>query len=448
MHDKQLEQPLPSSPESERAVLGSILLDNSVLAEAQRLLLPEDFYSLAHRHVFTAMLLLDADSIEITTVLLAERLRAAETLDAVGGYSFIAELMHGLPHSRSIARYADLIREYSRKRWLLRFGQSVSFKAFDAEERASEIVAWADDRLFSSRERWESGVSKGARSGNEMLDVQAARYRQFHRNISDAIPTGFAELDNNLTGRGLSRKRLTLLAARPSVGKTALALDIAANAAGAGHHVLFFSLEMSAEMMLDRLVSVASRVPRWHIQAGIADHAYKRIASALPDVCDLPITFDDSSRRITDIRRTVRERARRAETRPGLVIVDYLQLVEAEGKHGTRNDAVGSVSRALKGIAMEFDVPILVLAQLNREVARQGREPELHDLRDSGEVEQDADAVLFLFGDKPEEGATYREVTLKCGKQRDGKLFREQMQFNGELVTYRSIIASMEFEAA
>ncbi len=437
MRNEQLfEHPLPHSPDAERAVLGAVLINPDLIAQARAMLTPADFYVRAHALVFAALTELDETGTEMGTVLVAERLRASGDLAAVGGKSFVSDLTYGVPFIRNVKHYADAILESSYQRELAKLGAAITSRAQD--EPAPEVVEWAVERLFSAQARRTVGARHGVRDAAEMLDPQTARYRQFSRDVSDSISTGFPAIDSNLTGCGFARKRLTLIAARPSGGKTALALDIVANAAGAGHRALMFSLEMSGEMLLDRLVSVASAVPRCKIQAGIAKHDYQSLVSALPTVCDLPIMFDDSSRSIAEIRRVVKERARRAETRPDFVVVDYLQLVEVEGRRGTRNDEVGAVSRALKGLAMEFDVPVLALSQLSRDCERQDREPELRDLRDSGEVEQDADTVLLMFGDKPEEGMSYREITVKCAKQRDGKLFREKMPFNGELVTFRT----------
>ncbi|MFL6210998.1 MAG: replicative DNA helicase [Pyrinomonadaceae bacterium] len=434
-----LEQPLPHSADAERAILGAVILDNPLLAPVAALLTPEDFYVRAYRLVLVAMLTLADIGSAINPLLLGEELKRQEQLEQVGGVAFISELTYGLPRFANLAPYIKAVRDKSLLRVLLHFANHVTSSALEADAVGADILTWIDEHAQAARAEYLGDSRQGIRTAADMLPVLQTRYEQFLRHVSDAVPTGFSDLDANLTGQGLGRGRLIPLAARPSLGKTTLGLDIVANAAAMGRRVLCFSLEMATEHLMDRLVAVEADVPRWKIQAGMSERDYRMALAALPDLCRLPVAFDDYSRAVADVRRVVREHARHHETAPDLVFVDYLQLVAAEGRRATRNDEVGSVSRALKGLAMECNVPVLAACQLSRDCERHNREPELYDLRDSGETEQDADVVLLLFGDKAAEGQTFRNVTVKCAKQRDGKLFRVEMPFNGELITFRSL---------
>lgn len=437
MDDRLLERPLPHSSDAERAVLGSVMLNPALAAQAGLLLAPADFYLRAHQFVFRALLELAERGAEIDPLLLAEELRREGVLEQAGGMAFVSELTYGLPLSANIASYAHLIREHALSRQLIRVSNKIMTDALEGDEEARVTLAHAEEMLTTlSAAHADLDVCRPL-SIAERRDAQARRHELHFRGVSDAVATGFHELDARLTGGGLRPKQFVILAARPSVGKSSLALDIAANVAASDKSVLLFSLEMGAEQLIERLEAYTANIERWKIRPGIYESDYRRLTTALDEVSRLPVWVDDTSRTVSAIRRHARELSRRPETRPALIVVDYLQLVDSEQRRGSRNDDVGAVSRALKGLAMELEVPVLALSQLSRDCEKQGREPELSDLRDSGELEQDADTVLFLFGNKPEEGATFYERTLKCAKQREGGLFRVDLLFNGSLVTFR-----------
>jgi replicative DNA helicase len=416
---------LPNAEESERNVLGAILMEPHRLDTLKEELSPERFSLPSHKKIYAAMLDLRYRNEPITSTAINAIVKDVPVTQ-------IANLSYG---ATFIGLKEDVARivSASRKKWILGLASQVEARVSEGEQTEDEILSFLAERVDLARTKLPHKAK--IRSLAEMIDDQAERYRRWHKGISDALPTGFDVIDNRLLGGGLVRSGLYILAARPSMGKTALCLDIAANVAQENKRVHIVSREMPAESLFDRLHSANAGIARWKLRPGIYQTEYNRLVTTLPKVCELPIILDNASLTVSDIRSAFRELERKHQ-RPDMVVVDYVQLVEAQGR--SRNDEVGSVTRGLKGLAMEFQIPVLALSQLSRECEKQRREPEMSDLRDSGEIEQDADAVFILFGEKPEEGAKIFSRWFKCAKQRDGELFREEMTFNGELVTFRS----------
>lgn len=423
---------LPNSPESERVILGAILVDPTLLPAIKSLVAPERFYSANHKKIYSVILSLHEQDSRIDTTLVGNELKRRGELEQVGGTAELMKMMHGVPAFIPRAHISEVVRA-ARKRWIIQFAERLETRAVNGDDTEDELLEYAASQIDSARTKLPHQAK--VRFLSEMIDSQAERYRLWHKGISNALPTGFSLIDDKLLGCGFVPSGLYILAARPSMGKTALCLDIAANIAQEGKTVHIVSREMPAESLLDRLHAANVGIARWKLRAGIYQGEYNKLIQTLPQVCELPIALDNLSLTVSDIRANFREMERKHQ-RPDLLVVDYIQLVEGAGR--TRNDEVGSITRALKGIAMEFQIPVLALSQLSRDCEKQRREPELSDLRDSGEIEQDADAVFFLFGEKPEESAKIFSRWFKCAKQRDGELFRAEMTFNGELVTFRS----------
>lgn len=418
----------PHNAESEAIIVGAIVNDPSVLPNIKQQLGVETFFVSHCRKAYAAMIdLFEADE-PISPVLVAQMAGIPVTV--------LMEMARGVP-SMNLKPYIDRVIAASRRRWILYLVENARQAAQEGDETEDEILSTLAARIDQARAALPARRNV-ARLMSEMVDDQAERYRRWHQGISNALPTGFTDIDEKLLGGGLVKSGLYILAARPSMGKTSMALDIAANIARENKIVHFVSREMPSESLFDRLHSAASGVARWKLRPGIFQSDYQRLIHTLAQVGDLPIVLDNASLTVSDIRSTVRD-LQRKQTKPDMVIVDYIQLLVSEGKRGSRNDEVGSTTRDLKGLAMEFDVPVLALSQLSRDCEKNHREPETFDLRDSGEIEQHADAIMFLFGDKPEEGARLFERTFKVAKQRDGELFRRQLMFNGELVTFRSL---------
>jgi replicative DNA helicase len=423
---KEFNEPLPHSDESERNVLGAIIIDPSLIESLRTELSPDRFFSPTHQKIFATMLDLRERDEDISPVAIHTILKAEAPI------SLLTNLTVGAT-SAGIKQDVTRIVSMARRRWIARLADRLYSRVMEGDETEDRILAYAANQIDSARIKLPHQAR--VRFLSEMVDSQAERYQLWHKGISNALPTGFDLIDNKLLGGGLVPSGLYVLAARPSMGKTALCLDIAANIAQEGKTVHIVSREMPAESLFDRLHAANVGIARWKLRAGIYQSEYLKLIATLPNLGELPIALDNLSLTASDIRANFRELERK-HRRPDLLIVDYIQLVEAQGR--SRNDEVGSVTRALKGIAMEFQIPVLALSQLSRDCEKQRREPELSDLRDSGEIEQDADAAFFLFGEKPEESASIFSRWFKCAKQRDGELFRAEMTFNGELVTFRS----------
>lgn len=421
---------LPNNTESEIILIGRIFLDPSLLPQVKKELAPERMYSHSHKKIYAAMLDLYERNEPITPTAVYGLLK-----DPTITVAYLTDFTrpNNAPGFVPLAPEISRIVSSARKRAVAKFAELLKEKALEGFESEDELIAYASTWIENAKTKLpHSNVSQTL---SQMVDDQAERYRRWHKGISDAIPTGFDLIDNHLMGGGLVRSGLYVLAARPSMGKTSLALDIAANIAQTGKVVHIVSREMPAPSLFDRLHAAHAGVARWKLRKGIYQKEYNRLLETIERVARIPIIIDNASLSVSDIRSDVREWERK-HMRPDVLIVDYIQMLEGKGR--SRNDEVGSVTRALKGLAMEFQIPVLGLSQLTRDNDRQKREPELSDLRDSGEIEQDADAVFFLFGDKPEEGAKIYSRWFKCSKQRDGELFRVEMTFNGELVTFRS----------
>lgn len=423
---------IPNNTESEIIVLGRIFLEPSLLPEVKQELSPDRLYSQMHRKIYSAMLDLYEQNKPITPTEVHALLH-----DPSITISYMASLLdpRNCPTFVPLGPEIKRIVSSARKRAVAKFAESLRDRALEGMETEDELITFASNWIEGAKTKLPN-VNK-SQSLAQMVDDQAGRYRNWHKGISDAIPTGFESIDNHLMGGGMVRSGLYVLAARPSMGKSSLALDIAANVALGGKVVHIVSREMPAASLFDRLHAAQVGIARWKLRKGIYEREYNRLLETLEHISRAPIVIDNASLTVADVRSDLREWERR-QMRPELLIVDYIQMLKGQGR--SRNDEVGSVTRDLKALAMEYQMPVLGLSQLTRENEKQKREPELADLRDSGEIEQDADAVFFLFGERQEEGAKIYSRWFKCAKQRDGELFRVEMTFNGELVTFRSFV--------
>jgi len=417
-----LERPLPHNLGAERGVLGAILLDNHALNTAIEMLRAEDFFLEQHRRVYNRMIALGERQRAIDLVTLADELERAGELDAAGGAAYLAQLIDGVPRVAHIEHYAHIVKEKALLRSLIHTSEAIQQQALEAEEGAEDILDRAETLIFQlAEDRIRSGligVKELVRESYERLERMLSEGRQI-----TGIPTGYQQLDQ-LTS-GLQPSELIILAARPSMGKTALALNVAENIAMTERQPLaIFSLEMSKEALLMRLLASHARLDMHRFRTGhLGQEEGRRMTAALGELAEAPIWIDDSgSASVTEIG----AKARRLKKDKGLslVIVDYLQLISGRGRFGNRNEEVSSISRALKGLAKELKVPVLVLSQLTRAPEREERRPQLSDLRESGAIEQDADVVVFINRpnfyrtELPEEER--RKSELIIAKQRNG----------------------------
>jgi replicative DNA helicase len=420
--DTTLEKPLPNNLDAERSVLGAILLDNHALNPAIEHLRPEDFFLDQHRRVFTQMIALGESQQAIDLVTLTEEMHRKGDLEASGGAPYLASLADGMPKVSNIEHYARIVKEKAMLRNLIHATHNIQQRAFEGEDGADTILDNAESSIFALA---EDRVKAGLVPIKEIVRDNFERLEKIFREGKSitGIATGYTELDK-LTS-GLQSSELLILAARPSQGKTALALNLMENIAiRGGHPVAMFSLEMSKESLLQRLVASVAQIDAHKFRTGhLSKEDWRRMTESLGTISAAPLWLDDAgSISVLEIG----AKARRLKRDKGLsmLIVDYLQLITGRGRFGNRQEEVSSISRALKGLAKELQIPVLVLSQLSRAPERDERGPQLSDLRESGAIEQDADVVMFIYrphffkaGATPEER---EETELRIAKQRNG----------------------------
>lgn len=391
-----LDRQPPRSLEAEQAVIGSLLLLPEACDEVALLVRPDDFYDDAHRAIFTQMMALHDGGRQVDPVLLAQRLRDTGQYELVGGAAYLLELSQAVATAAHAEYYARIVRDKSVLRSLIHAGTDIIQEAYEPASDARETLARAEQRVFGILD------TKGdtqVRTVREVLHESLARIdaRMQHQHACGGLETGFLDLDE-LTG-GLHNSELVILAARPSMGKTALALNIAEHVAidGGQKPVLVVSLEMSALELGDRLLCSRAHVNGHRLRNGqISAEDSQRLVQTAADISRAPLFIDDSpSRNMTEISATARRLKRQNDL--ALIVIDYLQLIEPDNPRDPRQEQVARISRRLKGLARELHVPVLCLAQLNRQVeSTRDNRPQLSHLRESGAIEQDADVVAFV----------------------------------------------------
>ena len=417
----------PANLEAERAVLGSILLKPDVLDEVIMILRTEDFYDDAHASLFNQMKNMHDAGRKIDVTLLIDALKRAQQFDKMGGESFLAEIANSVATAAHASYYANIVWRDSTSRSLIDASTDILRDAYDSSSETSELLGQAEQRIFSIMDRrGGNNVSEIKDVLHEAMDRLDARMKGDH--ASGGVDTGFSGFDN-LTG-GLHQSELIILAARPSMGKTALAMNIAEYVSiKLRQPTLFISLEMSSVELADRLLCSAAEVDGRRLRNGtISQDERKRLVAKSAEISGSPLFVDDSpSRTVSEIAAAAR-RIKRRDGGIGLVVIDYLQLIEPDNSKDPRQEQVAKMARRLKGMARELEVPVLCLAQLNRqaEVAKENR-PRLSHLRESGAIEQDADVVMFVHreeyyrsGDEREQFAGQAEIII--AKQRNGPI--------------------------
>jgi replicative DNA helicase len=423
IRDPILDRPLPSSPETERAILGSILLDNALVAQAIEILKPNDFYVPSNRRVFQAMIFLFEHGSEIDPILIAEDLKRDGSLEMVGGMISLSNLSNGLPRVNTIVPYAKVIRGKSLLRQLIKTAEKITAEALEEEDEPQNILDHAEHAIFAlADERIRQGFEHIKHPAERVLEkAEAVEHRDL---VVTGVPTGFRGLDT-LTS-GLQKQDLVVIAARPSMGKTSLALTLAQHAAIESNAVVgIFSLEMSAEALAMRMLCSEASVDAQKFRSGyLSNEEWSRLGKALGRLADARIFIDDTAA-ISVLE--MRAKARRLATEQkqlDLIVVDYLQLMSGSShRFESRQQEVSQISRELKALAKELDVPMVALSQLSRAPEnRTDHRPQLADLRESGAIEQDADVVAFIYREeqynKQEENKNIAELIV--AKQRNG----------------------------
>jgi len=423
IRDPLLERPLPSSPDSERAILGSIILDNSLIAQAVELLKPDDFYVPSNRRIFQSMIALFERGSEINPILVAEDLRKDNSLDSVGGVIFLTNLTYGLPHVTSVAPYAKVVRGKSLLRQLVRVANKITAEALEEEDEPANILDHAEHSIFAlADERIRQGFQHIKEPAERVLEkAEAVEHRDL---VVTGVPTGFRGLDA-LTS-GLQKQDFVVIAARPSMGKTSLALTLAQHAAVQNNAVVgIFSLEMSAESLATRMLCSEANVDASKFRSGyLSNEEWSRLGKALGKLADARIFIDDTPAISVLEMRAKSRRLATEQKQLDMIVVDYLQLMSGASKRfESRQQEVSQISRELKALAKELNVPLVALSQLSRAPEnRTDHRPQLADLRESGAIEQDADLVAFIYREeqykRTDENKNIAELIV--AKQRNG----------------------------
>ncbi len=442
----------PQSLESEKAVLGSIMLRAGAIKEIDDMLPAEAFYSEKHRIVYRSMLELAGKNEPIDLLSMSSKLREKKQLESIGGATYLSELVSVVPSSTNVKHYAEIVLKKFLLRSLIESADFVSNLAFDENDTAiEEILDTAERKIFSVVSAPKNQKFVGIK---EALGEAWERLERLHENKGElrGVPTGFPALDDLLSG--LQKSDLVILAARPSMGKTTLALDIARMAA-TKHNVPvgIFSMEMSTQQLVDRLMAAESRVNAFNLRTGklSLDTEFSRLRDAIDKLSRAPIIInDESGNSITRMRAWARRM--KAEKGLGLIIVDYLQLMTTSKNYDSMVNQVTEISRSLKGLAKELDVPVLALSQLSRNVESRGGRPRLSDLRDSGSIEQDADVVMFIHREDKykDESEKTNIVEILIEKHRNGPVGKVELYFDEKTTTFLPIEKSSlaDFEKA
>jgi replicative DNA helicase len=430
------EKMVPHNVEAEEAVLGALLIDPEALFHVSSFLSPEDFYIQKNGWIYSAITTLHSKREPIDFVTLCDELERNEELEEVGGAAYITHLINSVPSAIHVGAYGHIVEQAAVRRRLLNAAGEIARLAYDVDEEIENTVERAEQALFGVSQR---RVTRDLSPIQEVIKRYYDRieYLYGHQGEPLGIPTGYADLDRLLGG--LQRSDLVLVAARPSVGKTSLCLSIANNAARQGHHVAIFSLEMSSEQVVQRLVAGETGIDAQRLRAGtLQEDEWPRFVEATGKLADQPVFIDDTPS-ISPMQ--LRRKARRMHAEHGLdlVVVDYLQLMTADRRVDNRVQEVSEISRSLKGLARELDVPVVAASQLSRAVEqRQQKTPVLADLRESGALEQDSDVVMFIYRDELYDPETDRQhiADIIVAKHRNGPTGTIQLFFLSRLAQF------------
>ena len=436
----------PHNNEAEQSVLGAILIDRDALIQVSDFLAPEHFYRQIHGTIFQAMIDLESSGEPIDVVSLSNRLKEKKELETIGGRAELVTLANATPTAANVKHYAQIVTRKATLRRLIRASAEIAELAKNEEEEITTVLDEAEQKLFSIS---QSSVKQGFSPIKGVLEGAFERLDELHKggNKIRGVPTGFADLDNLLSG--LQRSDLIILAARPSMGKTSFALDIARRV-GVEEKIPvgIFSLEMSKEQLVDRMLSAEAGVDLWRLRSGkLSDspesNDFGRIGEAMGVLSEAPIYIDDTPMlNVMELRTKARRLA--AEHGVGLLVIDYLQLMAGHKSASSDNrvQEVSEISRALKGIARELNVPVLALSQLSRAVENRSPQiPMLSDLRESGSIEQDADVVMFIYREavykKDTERPNIAEIHVR--KHRNGPIGQIDLFFASQNASFRDL---------
>ena len=438
MLDEKINIP-PQNIDAEISLLGAILLDKEAIVKVADIVSEIDFYKETHAVVYKAMIQLYEKREPIDVITLTSKLEDNKKLEMIGGSSYIATLASSVPTAAHVINYGKIVSDKATLRRLIKAANEINNLAMEENEEITSILDKAEQKVFkvSQKHLKEDFVAL-----KDVLTESFDRIDELHKDKGSirGVPTGFKDLDNLLAG--LQPSDLIILAARPSMGKTSLALNIAQSVAAVeGIPVLIFSLEMSKEQLVDRLICNEARIDSWKLRTGnLDDDDFPRIGQAMATLAEAPLWIDDSSG-VSVLEMRTKARRLQAEHGLGLVVVDYIQLIQGNNS-SNRVEEVSDISRSSKGLSRELNLPVLALSQLSRAVEnRPSRIPQLADLRESGSIEQDADVVVFIYREDYYEQETERKnvADILIKKHRNGPTGQIELHFKPEQMKFSSV---------
>jgi len=429
--DQQKVRIPPHSPEAEESVLGAMLLDKDAVIAVAEFLQPADFYDDRLKDIYTTCLTLYEERTPIDVLTVTEKLKKRKVLKEIGGASYLAELTNKVPTAAHVEHYGRIVKDLSTKRLLMTAASKLVDASLDEGLSASEALDKAETEVFSLSQRHLTGAFTAVR---EALSESFDRLDELHKQGEGlrGVPSGFGDLDDALAG--MQKSNLLILASRPGIGKTSLALNIAQNiTVKYKRPVGFFSLEMSREELVDRLLVGQADIDAWKLKTGKLDEEdFTKLSNAMGELAEAPLYIDDTPALSVLEMRT---KARRLQVEHGLdlIVVDYLQLAKSR-RLENRVQEVSEISQGMKNLARELKIPVLAISQLSRAVEQRGtRKPQLADLRESGSIEQDADVVMFIWR---EEEDNVENIMLDIAKHRNGPLRSIPLRFRGDRIKF------------
>lgn len=431
----------PHNEEAEAATLGALLLDPEALSTVLRFLRPDDFYHVGHNKIYESILELFSRNEAIDLITLTEELKASDNLERTGGAPYISQLTSSVPTSANVEYYARIVQSCSMRRQLLRIAAQMIANAHEESEDVRLIIEEAERQIFEITDQQQTTSYIQARE--IIAKTVEAIEKLYHSSGSyTGVPSGFPDLDS-LTS-GFQASEFIVLGARPSVGKTALALTMAAHIAVEQKiPVGFFTLEMSAIALMQRLLSSEARLNSQRLRSGMLRSSdFHKLTEAAGRLYDAPLYIEDTpSLRLLDLRAMARRM--RSQHEVAILFIDYLTLITSENKDLARHEQIAEVSRSLKALARELDIPVVALSQVRRET--EGKQPNLADLRESGSIEQDADVVLFLHRERASDPAESLETDLIIAKQRNGPVGKVDLVFIPEYTKFESMSRTSDY---
>jgi replicative DNA helicase len=440
--DPSLQKLPPQSLEAEESIISAALLDNNILLDILDILTPEAFYKSAHQKIFSAITELFAEDQPVDLVTLAEHLRRSNELESIGGAAYLAKIVDTAPVPANAKHYAQIIQDRAVLRHLIRTASDIVEKCYSESGSTDDVIDYAEGALFDIADKKQKQnfypISKIIESNIDALEA-----RQGNKSLISGVPTGFKKLDEMTSG--FQASDLIIMAARPGMGKTALALNMARYAAvEADTPVAMFSLEMSKEQLSMRLLCAEARIDSSRVRDGFFnDDDWYSLTNAAGVLSSAPIYIDDSPD-LTSLDIKTKTRRLKREKGVGMIIIDYLQLMRPRKNFERRELEISEMSRTLKGLAKELNIPILALSQLNRRLEdRSDKRPQLSDLRESGALEQDADLVIFIYRDdvyNPDENNPNKNIAeIHLAKQRNGATGMCPLVFKGEYTRFENL---------